>query len=78
MCIARFLGFPGHDKLTFADVKMVCSNVMSGPGLFQKARLGFILPCLIFVSVYQNRALHNLKFYQNENECEENTERDRC
>lgn len=50
-----------HDKLTFAGMNMVFIGVMSGPGLFQKARQGFMLQCLIFVSVHQSTALHTLK-----------------
>lgn len=42
LCVARFLVCLGHDKLTFAAVKMIYSSVMSGPGLFQKVSLGFI------------------------------------
>ena len=66
-----------HDKVTFAAMNMGCSGVMSGPGLFQKARQGFMLHCLIFVSVHQSTAHHTLKIYQNGKDCEGNPEKDK-
>jgi hypothetical protein len=77
LCKTIFLVCLGQDKLTFEAVKMVCSGVMSGPGLFQKAKQGFVLQCLIFVSVHQSTALHTLNIYPNGKECEGNTERDK-